>query len=99
MDEMKIIEAKTMRGDIITKLYLTYGTDIRVGSLRNALRSRGFVDEKELLRGINYLEDKKYVSIERNQDNWMDSMIQLTGDGVNLAEGDRPDEKGVIINE
>lgn len=29
----------------------------------------------------------------------MDSMIQLTGDGVNLAEGDRPDEKGVIINE
>lgn len=101
MDEMKVIEAKTLRGDIITKLYLNYGIDIRISSLKNALRSRGLVDERELQRCIFYLggRGKEYIHVELDRDNWMNSTIWLTPDGVNLAEGDRPDEKGVIMNE
>ncbi|MCM1104919.1 MAG: hypothetical protein NC409_12535 [Clostridium sp.] len=100
MDEMKVIGAKTMRGDIITKLYLNYGVDIRISSLKNALRSRGLVDEKALQRCIFYLggEGKRYIHVELDRDNWTNSVIYLTPAGVNLAEGDIEDV-GVIINE
>lgn len=100
MDEIKVIEAKTMRGDIITKLYLNYGIDIRISSLKNALRSRGLVDEKALQRCIFYLggEEKRYIHVELDRDNWTNSVIYLTPTGVNLAEGDIEDV-GVIINE
>lgn len=100
MEEMKVIEAKTMRGDIITKLYLNYGVDIRISSLKNALRSRGLVDEKALQRCIFYLggEGKRYIHVELDRDNWTNSIIYLTPAGVNLAEGDIEDV-GVIVNE
>lgn len=100
MEEMKVIEAKMMRGDIITKLYLNYGVDIRISSLKNALRSRGLVDEKALQRCIFYLggEGKRYIHVELDRDNWTNSIIYLTPAGVNLAEGDIEDV-GVIINE
>lgn len=95
-----MIEAKMMRGDIITKLYLNYGVDIRISSLKNALRSRGLVDEKALQRCIFYLggEGKRYIHVELDRDNWTNSIIYLTPAGVNLAEGDIEDV-GVIINE
>lgn len=41
MDLVKIIEAKNLRGDIIEKLYLYYGQDIRITVLKSALRVKG----------------------------------------------------------
>lgn len=99
MDEMAVAENKVLRGDVIEKLYLTYGTDIRIAALRNALRSKGLIPEDSLRKCIYYLggEGKRYIHVEVNRENWMDSMIWLTPAGVNLAEGDIEDV-GVIID-
>lgn len=100
MDDLKITETKILRGNIIEKLYLTYGTDIRIAALKNALRSKGHIQEDELKKCIFYLggEGKQYIHVVVNKENWMDSMIWLTPVGVNLAEGDINDT-GVIIDE
>lgn len=99
MDTLEISEVKILRGDVIEKLYMTYGTDIRIAALRNALRSRGLIPEESLKKCIFYLggEGKRYIHVEVNKENWMDSMIWLTPAGVNLAEGDIEDV-GVIID-
>lgn len=99
MDRLEVNEQKLLRGDIIGTLYRTYGTDIRIGALRNALRSKGLLPEEQLRKCIYYLggEGKRYIHVEINQDNWLGSMIWLTPAGVNLAEGDLEDV-GVIID-
>lgn len=99
MDRLEVNELKLLRGDIIETLYRTYGTDIRIAAIRNALRSKGLIPEDQLRKCIYYLggEGKRYIHVEVNQDNWLDSMIWLTPAGVNLAEGDLEDV-GVIIN-
>ena len=48
MDALAISEVKILRGDVIEKLYMTYGTDIRIAALRNALRSKGLIPEESL---------------------------------------------------
>lgn len=98
--KLEVAEMKILRGDVIEKLYMTYGTDIRIAALRNALRSKGLIPEDSLKKCIFYLggEGKRYIHVEVNQENWMDSMIWLTPAGVNLAEGDIEDV-GVIIDE
>ena len=100
MNEMQISERKVLRGDVIEKLYKSYGTDLRIAVLRNFLRTSGFVTEDELQKAIFYLggEEKRYVHVEVNQDNWLDGLIWLTPKGVNLAEGDIKDI-GVAIDE
>lgn len=97
--KLEVAEMKVLRGDVIEKLYMTYGTDIRIAALRNALRSKGLIPEESLKKCIFYLggEGKRYIHVEVNQENWMDSMIWLTPAGVNLAEGDITDV-GVIID-
>lgn len=97
--KLEVAEMKVLRGDVIEKLYMTYGTDIRIAALRNALRSKGLIPEESLKKCIFYLggEGKRYIHVEVNQENWMDSMIWLTPAGVNLAEGDISDV-GVIID-
>lgn len=97
---MQVAERKVLRGDVIEKLYKNYGTDLRVAVLKNFLRVKGFVTEDELQKAIFYLggEGKRYVHVEVNKDNWLDSLIWLTPAGVNLAEGDAED-MGVIIDE
>ncbi len=99
MDVLEISEVKILRGDVIEKLYMTYGTDIRIAALRNALRSKGLIPEESLKKCIYYLggEGKRYIHVEVNKENWMDSVIWLTPAGVNLAEGDIEDV-GVIID-
>ena len=99
MDVLAVSEAKILRGDVIEKLYLTYGTDIRIAALRNALRSKGLIPEESLKKTIFYLggEGKRYLHVEVNKENWLDSMIWLTPAGVNLAEGDLEDV-GVILD-
>ncbi len=99
MDALEISEVKILRGDVIEKLYMTYGTDIRIAALRNALRSKGLIPEESLKKCIFYLggEGKRYIHVEVNKENWMDSVIWLTPAGVNLAEGDVED-MGVIID-
>lgn len=99
MKTMEVAEAKILRGDVIEKLYMTYGTDIRIAALRNALRSKGLIPEESLKKCIFYLggEGKRYIHVEVNKENWLDSMIWLTPAGVNLAEGDISDV-GVIID-
>ena len=100
MDKLKINELKLLRGDIIETLYRTYGTDIRIAAIRNALRSKGLLPEEQLRKCIYYLggDGERYIHVEVNQENWLDSMIWLTPAGVNLAEGDLEDV-GVIIDE
>lgn len=100
MDTVKIVEAKNLRGDIIEKLYMYYGQDIRIMALKSALRLKGYINDDEIKKAIFYLggEGKRYIHVEVNKDNWMDSMIWLTPSGVNLAEGDTED-MGVILNE
>ncbi len=80
MDAIKVMEAKLLRGSVIEKLYLTYGTDIRIAALKNTLRSKGFIPDTELKKVIFYLggEGKKYIHVEINNDNWTDSLIWLT---------------------
>lgn len=99
MNEMQAAERKVLRGDVIEKLYKNYGVDLRIAVLRNLLRTGGFVTEDELQKAIFYLggEEKRYIHVEVNQENWLDSMIWLTPKGVNLAEGDIEDI-GVIID-
>ena len=99
MDALEISEVKILRGDVIEKLYMTYGTDIRIAAIRNALRSKGLIPEESLKKCIFYLggEGKRYIHVEVNKENWMDSVIWLTPAGVNLAEGDIEDV-GVIID-
>lgn len=106
MDVVKVMEAKLLRGSVIEKLYDTYGTDIRIATLKNMLRSKGYIyiQDDDLKKVIFYLggerkEGKKYIHVEINEDNWTDSFIWLTPDGVNLAEGDNDEERGVIFNE
>ncbi len=100
MNRMEAAKARVMRGDIIEKLYLYYGTDIRIAVLKSALRTKGFVEDQEIRKAVYYLggEGKRYIHVEINRDNWMDSLIWLTPAGVNLAEGDIED-KGVEIDE
>ncbi len=100
MDLVKIIEAKNLRGDIIEKLYLYYGQDIRITVLKSALRVKGYVNDDEIKKAIFYLggDGKRYIHVEVNTENWMDSLIWLTPMGVNLAEGDIED-KGVNLDE
>ncbi len=99
MKSLEIAEAKTLRGVIIEKLYMTYGTDIRIAALRNALRSKGLIPEESLRKCIFYLggEGKRYIHVEVKKENWLDSMIWLTPAGVNLAEGDINDV-GVVMD-
>ena len=92
MDALEISEVKILRGDVIEKLYMTYGTDIRIAALRNALRSKGLIPEESLKKCIFYLggEGKRYIHVEVNKENWMDSVIWLTPAGVNLAGTSKP---------
>jgi len=100
VDLVKIIEAKNLRGDIIEKLYLYYGQDIRITVLKSALRVKGYVNDDEIKKAIFYLggDGKRYIHVEVNNENWMDSVIWLTPMGVNLAERDIED-KGVNLDE
>lgn len=93
MNMMEISERKVLRGNVIEKLYDNYGVDIRIAVLRNLLRTCGLMTDSELQKAVFYLggESKRYVHVEVNKDNWLDSTIWLTPAGVNLAEGDITD--------
>lgn len=100
MNTMEIMERKLLRGNVIEKLYDNYGEDLRIAILKNLVRLNGLATEKELQKAIFYLggAGKRYVHVEVNEDNWLDSTIWLEPAGVNLAEGDITDI-GVEINE
>lgn len=100
MDRMETAKAKTLRGDIIERLYASYGDDITVGNLKQVLSYKGYNSDKEIKKAVYYLTGakKEYVKLVYNKDNYMDSLIWLTPVGVNLAEGDITDI-GVIIDE
>lgn len=93
LNEMEAAKAKILRGDIIEKLYLYYGNDIRIAVLKSALRANGFVEDSQIKKAVYYLggEGKRFLHVEVDKDNWMDSLIWLTPAGVNLAEGDLED--------
>lgn len=100
MDQLKVMEAKLLRGAVISKLYMVYGTDIRINALKNLLRSKGFVQDEELRKVIFYLggAGKKFIHVEVDKDDWRDSLIWLTPAGVNLAEKDIEDI-GVVFED
>lgn len=97
---MEVMERKVLRGNVIEILYDNYGVDLRIAVLKNLIRLNGLSTEKELQKAIFYLggEGKRYVHVEVNEDNWLDSLIWLEPAGVNLAEGDITDI-GVVIDE
>lgn len=100
MNTMEVMERKVLRGNVIEILYENYGVDLRIAILKNLIRLNGLSTEKELQKAIFYLggEGKRYVHVEVNEDNWLDSLIWLEPAGVNLAEGDIMDI-GVVIDE
>lgn len=100
LNVMEAAKAKILRGDIIEKLYQYYGNDIKIAVLKSALRANGFVEDTEIRKAIYYLggDGKRFIHVEVNKDNWMNSLIWLTPAGVNLAEGDIEDV-GVEIDE
>lgn len=100
MDELYVSKAKILRGQIVTKLYSTYGEDITLNVLKGMLRYTGECRESEIKKAMYYLggEQKRYIKLLLNEDNYMDSRVWLTPAGVNLAEGDLSDV-GVDMNE
>lgn len=102
MNQVDISRAKLLRGNIIRRLYEFYGEDITLDVLKGVLRmnSYGYDIEKEIRKAIYYLggEEKRYVKLVLNDEDYMSSMIWLTPRGVNLAEGDLNDI-GVDQNE
>lgn len=100
MDQMEVVKAKTLRGNIVERLYACYGDDITVANLKQVLSFKGYNSDKEIKKAIYYLtgQKKEYVKLVFNKENYMDSLIWLTPIGVNLAEGDITDI-GVCIDE
>lgn len=99
-DILKVTKAKDLRGKIIEKLYLSYGEDINLVVLQGLLRFNGNISEMDIKKAIYYLggENKRYVKLQLEEDNYMNSKIWLTPAGVNLAEGDITDV-GVELHE
>lgn len=100
MDELEVSRAKILRGQIIIKLYSTYGEDISLNVLKGMLRYTGECRDSEIKKAMYYLggEQKRYIKLKLNDENYMDSQVWLTPAGVNLAEGDITDV-GVDLNE
>ena len=100
MNKIEISERKVLRGNVIERLYDNYGKDLRIAILKNLLRTIGLLTEEELKKAIFYLggEGKRYIHVNVNEDNWLDSTVWLKPAGVNLAEGDITDI-GVEIDE
>lgn len=93
MQAIEITRAKALRGNIIEKLYSSYGEDISLSVLKGLLRYTSECREIDIKKAIYYLggENKRYVKLQLNEDNYMESKIWLTPLGVNLAEGDLKD--------
>ncbi len=93
MDKLEIAKAKLLRGMIITRLYDFYGEDITVSTLKSVMSYGGYNSDKEIKRAMYYLTgpSKRYVKLVYNKDNYMESLVWLTPEGVNLAEGDLED--------
>lgn len=100
MEELEVFRAKILRGQIIVKLYSTYGEDISLNVLKGMLRYIGDCRESDIKKALYYLggENKRYIKLKLNEDNYMDSQVWLTPAGVNLAEGDLEDV-GVNLDE
>lgn len=93
-------QAKELRGEIIKTLYDFYGEDVSLNTIKNMLRYKNYYSENDVKRSIKYLSGKStgYIHFEPNQDDYWDSLVQLTPIGINLAEGDEKNV-GVLINE
>lgn len=103
MDELEVSRAKILRGQIILKLYNTYGEDISLNVLKGMLRYTGECRENDIKKAMYYLggDNKRYIKLKLNEENYMDSKVWLTPTGVNLAEGDAEDigVEGADLNE
>lgn len=90
---IEISRAKALRGNIIEKLYASYGEDISLSVLKGLLRYRSECRELDIKKAIYYLggENKRYVKLQLDENDYMESKIWLTPLGVNLAEGDLKD--------
>ena len=93
----EIAQAKGLRGNIINTLYAVYPQNVSTSTLKSMLRYKGINSESDIKKALYYLEGRKYVYIEHEEDYW-DSSLVLLPCGINLAEGDFNDI-GVSINE
>jgi hypothetical protein len=64
------------------------------------LRYKSYVTEQHIKQAVSYLagDKKEYIEITLNDENYWDSIVQLTPAGVNLAERDIYD-LGVVTDE
>lgn len=99
MNELDVIKAKELRGNIIEALYRNYGEDITISVLKNALPLSGFIKVSDIRNALFYLsgKQKEYVKVVFDKEDYMHSLVWLTPIGINLAEGDIQDV-GVIYN-
>lgn len=90
---LEVTKAKLLRGRIIARLYDFYGEDISVATLKNVMCYGGYNSDKEIKKAIYYLSGpgKRYIRLVYNEREYMASLIWLTPEGVNLAEGDIDD--------
>ena len=100
MQAIEITRAKALRGSIIEKLYTSYGEDISLSVLKGLLIYTSDCRELDIKKAVYYLggESKRYVKLQLNEEDYMESKIWLTPLGVNLAEGDITDV-GVDLDE
>ena len=62
-----------------------------MATLKSVMSYGGYNSDREIRRAIYYLSGKRYVKLVYNKDDYMASLIWLTPEGVNLAEGDLED--------
>lgn len=99
--KLQVVQAKELRSEIIERLYDFYGEEIAVSTIKTLLRyNKNYYSDKDIKRALCYLsgEEKAYIYIKANLDDYWDSLVQLTPLGINLAEGDIKD-MGVLSDE
>jgi len=99
MEPREIVQAKELRGLILTHLYAASHETMKLSVLRNLLRYSSYATPEAILKAIDYLlnsdnASKRYVVVNRNDD----FTIKITSVGINLMEGDIKDA-GVLLNE
>ncbi len=102
-----VLKRKQLRGDIVTKLYKDFNDPpLPVGTLILIMREDYSGADAEVPSQLRYLADpgKDFVRIiykdgaEPDRTPMRSAFVQLTANGVNLAEGDVEDS-GVIFGD
>lgn len=95
MNEQERAEAqqnKAIRGYIIRSLVKGYNNTALIRQITNAMMAEGLIVSPDIGKYLDYLEDAGYIEFTNNKINAYnayskDTVIKLTKEGVDLAEG------------